>query len=86
MRCGATEPDDCLHDHVRPWLREPKITDAGTGYTALAPCHDDTTRSLSVSLVKGRILWCCHACQKRLGKDAAQVRTRHARTGRYPGC
>lgn len=76
MGCGAQDAAQCLHDHVRPWLSEPKVTDAGDGYSAIAPCHDDTTRSLTVSAGRRMIVWCCHACQRRLGKEAAQIRTR----------
>lgn len=79
MRCGAKDAAECLHDHARPHLREPKVAAAGDSYSALAPCHDDTARSLTVSVGARRaIIWCCHACQERLGKDAAQIRTRSA--------
>jgi len=76
---GCDAGDACVHDHVRPWLREPKIADNGRSYTALAPCHADATCSLTVSAGDHQpVVWCCHACQERLGKDAAQIRTRHA--------
>lgn len=77
MGCDARDSAACIHDHVRPWLTDPRPSDGG--YTALAPCHDDTARSLSVSLGKYQaVIWCCHACQDRLGVDLAQVRTRSA--------
>lgn len=44
----------------------------------MAPCHDDTKRSLTISVGARRIVWCCHACQNQLGKEAAQMRTRSA--------
>lgn len=73
MRCAD---GNCVHDHVRPWLREPKPA-ANGGYRALAPCHDDTAHSLSISIgANGRPLWTCHACASRIGKELAQVRTR----------
>jgi hypothetical protein len=76
--CDARDPADCLNLHVRPWLADARPTE-GCGYEARAPCHDDAKRSLTISLGARRtIVWCCHACQKRLGKDAAQVRTRSA--------
>jgi hypothetical protein len=87
MGCDAGRA--CIHDHVRPWLNAPKISDAGDSYRALAPCHADRTHSLSVSIgATGRAVWCCHACQKRLGKEAAQAETRNAliRSGVPAGC
>ena len=62
--------ENCVHDHVRPHLREPKPT-AGGGYRALAPCHEDATHSLSVSVDHGRVLWHCHACANRIGSEKA---------------
>jgi hypothetical protein len=77
--CDARDPEHCLHDHVRPWLKEAKPNDRGDTYSALAPCHDDTTRSLSVSVGDRRaIIWNCFACRERLGNDMAQIRTRSA--------
>ena len=69
--------ENCVHDHVRPHLREPKPT-AGGGYRALAPCHEDATHSLSVSVDHGRVLWHCHACANRIGSEKAQRLTRAA--------
>jgi hypothetical protein len=77
LRCGARTPRDCLNDHVWPYLREPKPT-AGGDYKALAPCHEDTTHSLSVSAGVRAVVWCCHACKTRLGKDLMLARTRQA--------
>jgi hypothetical protein len=75
---ACTEPG-CVHDHIKAWLRGPVLTEAKTGYMCFAPCHDDKKRSLVVSAGKhGGIVWYCHACTKRLGKEAAQIRTRHA--------
>lgn len=75
MRCDAGAA--CIHDHVWPRLKDPKPAAKGNGYRALAPCHPDTTHSLSVSYVMGRIVWNCFACTERLGKDIAQVLTRN---------
>jgi hypothetical protein len=68
----------CIHDHVRPYLRDPRPT-GPDGYRAIAPCHDDTDRSLTISKgAGGRVTWCCHACMARLGKDLMLARTRRA--------
>lgn len=68
----------CIHDHVFPHLRDPQPAGAW-GYRAIAPCHDDTTRSLSVSRGEsGWVTWCCHACMARIGKDLMLARTRLA--------
>jgi hypothetical protein len=69
--------DECLHDHIRPHLRDPR--EAGrSSYRALAPCHSDTAHSLSVSVLDERVVWNCFTCKKRLGNDVAQVATRNA--------
>lgn len=79
MGCDARDALHCLHDHIRPRLRRPRLAGSGVSYSALAPCHDDQTGSLTVSVGdRNAIVWCCHACQERLGKEAAQIRTRHA--------
>lgn len=80
MRCGARTPRDCLEDHVWPYLREPKPT-AGGGYSVLAPCHEDTTHSLTISAGVRGVVWCCHACKARLGKELMLTRTRQALIG-----
>jgi hypothetical protein len=69
---------ECIHDHVFPHLDDPRRTEDG-GYRALAPCHPDTERSLSISVgANGRVVWCCHACRRRLGTKLMLKRTRHA--------
>jgi hypothetical protein len=76
MGCNA-EDDRCLHDHVRPHLKDPK--EAGPhSYRALATCHPDITPSLSVSWLDGRIQWNCFACKERLGNTEAQKVTRNS--------
>lgn len=71
--------DNCIYDHVRPRLKSPVPHEEGDGYDSYAPCHEDSgRRSLSVSYENDRILWCCHACQNRIGKEMAQIRTRSA--------
>lgn len=58
---GCPAGPECIHDHVRPWLRDPRPA-ANGGYRALAPCHDDQTHSLSVSTGgSGRVIWHCFA-------------------------
>ena len=58
---GCDAGPSCLHDHVRPWLRDPRPGASG-GYRALAPCHDDQEHSLSVSTGgSGRVIWHCFA-------------------------
>lgn len=78
MRCGARTPLDCLSDHIRPYLREPRENGTGS-YRALGTCHDDHDPSLSVSVRGARIVWHCFArCSSdrarnamiRLGVDA----------------
>jgi hypothetical protein len=87
MPCDAGRA--CVHDHIKAHLRQPKPSADGNGYRALAPCHDDSTHSLSVSAGRdGAPVWNCFACSKRLGRDAAQTRTRSAliRDGVSPRC
>lgn len=75
MRC---EDANCVHDHVFPRLTDPKPTESG-GYRALAPCHEDTQHSLSISIGQnGRPIWNCFACRHRIGKDLMLARTRSA--------
>src|ERR1019366_8777944 len=75
MGCDAGEP--CVHEHVFPRLKDP--TAAGEhGYRALATCHPDVSRSLSVSWIDGRIIWNCFACKERLGNEKAQIATRNS--------
>jgi hypothetical protein len=77
MRCGADGPAECLHDHIRPHLREPRRV-SPVSYKALAPCHDDTEPSLSVSVIDDRrISWNCFACAAVLGREKAQNLTRN---------
>lgn len=83
--CGAGPA--CLHDHVFPYLRGPLASGADS-YRAYAPCHDDRTRSLSVSYRNGRVIWRCFACAK-TDPEHAQERTRDAlirRCGVSPRC
>ena len=52
----------CLHDHVMPYLVQPRKSPGADSYRALAPCHDDDRHSLSVSVGgSGRVMWFCHA-------------------------
>lgn len=77
MACDAGR--GCIHDHVFPCLKAPKLSKRGDSYRALAPCHSDRSHSLSVSIGgSGRVIWDCFACTKRLGKDDAQEVTRDA--------
>lgn len=77
MGCDAGAA--CIHDHVKPFLKDPRRSDDGRSYRALAPCHSDRSHSLSVSIGgTGRVIWNCFACTKRLGKEAAQTETRDA--------
>lgn len=69
--------DECLHDHIRPHLRDPRVA-GPSSYRALAPCHNDTAPSLSVSILDGRVVWNCFTCRDRLGNEAAQKATRNA--------
>lgn len=74
MQCGTPE---CVHDHVRPRLRQPRPNAAGNGYRAVATCHDDHERSLSVSLGgSGRVIWHCFA-----GCDSEKVHASLIRLG-----
>ena len=67
---GCDAGDACVHDHVLPYLRQPKPGSDGQGYRALAPCHRDTEHSLSVSAGdSGRVIWHCFA-----GCGSEQVR------------
>lgn len=77
MGCDAGRA--CIHDHVKPFLKVPKLSNGGDSYRALAPCHSDRTHSLSVSIGgSARVIWDCFACTKTLGKEAAQEVTRNA--------
>jgi hypothetical protein len=78
VACGARDAADCLALHITPFVRDAKLSRDGLNLRGLAPCHDDTTRSLSVSVRKGRIVWNCFACTKLLGKEDAQRLTRKA--------
>lgn len=74
MRCGAATPLECLHDHIRPYLREarPKGPES---YKALATCHDDRDPSLSVSVRFGRVVWNCLAgCSSDRSRNAMIMR------------
>lgn len=69
---------ECIHDHVRPHLRDPQPSGPHS-YRAIAPCHDDTSRSLVISRgASGWVTWCCHACRSRVGNDIMQAATRRA--------
>lgn len=62
MRCGARDAAECLHDHVRPKLRQAKPSDNGQSIRALAPCHDDREPSMVISIGKVRpLIWNCFA-------------------------
>jgi hypothetical protein len=80
-----------LDDDVRPWLAGPEVIrdDQGQlrGYRAYAPCHLESSRSLTVSIGHDKpVVWNCFACQARLiakygeklGNDEAQRITRNA--------
>jgi hypothetical protein len=80
-----------LTEDVFPWLGDPKPIrdDIGrlSGYRAYAPCHADTSRSLTVSIGHDKpVVWNCFACRDRLvarhgqqaGNDEAQRLTRNA--------
>lgn len=80
-----------LTDEIRPWLADPQVIhdDQGQllGYRAYAPCHLDTSRSLTVSIGRDKpVIWNCFACNarlaatygERLGNDEAQRITRNA--------
>ena len=79
MACDAREGIDCLRDHVWPYLDDPKPNAAGDGYRALAPCHHDTERSLSISVGgSGRVIWHCFAgCTSEQTRDALIRRRIH---------
>ena len=78
MTCGP----ECIHDHVRPWLRKPKPAADGNGYRALCPAHDDTEHSLSVSIGgKRSVIWHCFA-----GCTDAEVRHALIRDGVKARC
>jgi hypothetical protein len=79
LRCGADDAAACLNDHIWPRLKDPRPAGAPASYRALAPCHDDLTHSLSVSVMDGRrISWNCFACKELLGNEKAQKATRNA--------
>lgn len=90
MRCDAEDGLECLHDHVVPFLKAARPNPRRTSYRAVAPCHDDTDPSLSVTWleVEQRIVWNCFSCTTVFGKDRAQIRTRSAliRSGISPRC
>jgi hypothetical protein len=90
MRCDAADGLECLNDHIRPFLHEPRPNTGRTSYRAVAPCHPDTDPSLSVTWleVDQRLLWNCFACSKVYGTKKAQTRTRTAliRSGVSPRC
>jgi hypothetical protein len=71
MRCDARDAAQCLHDHVRPWLRGAKPAGKDS-YRAVAPCHDDGLPSLSISAGDhGLIIWNCFArCPSRRTRKA----------------
>jgi hypothetical protein len=75
---GCDIEDACLDLHVFPCLKDPQKATKGLSYRALAPCHPDVSRSLSVSWLDGRIVWQCFACAEKLGREEAQIATRNA--------
>jgi hypothetical protein len=78
MRCGADNAAECLSDHILPRVRDAKLSRDKLSLRGLAPCHADTDPSLSVSVRRGRIVWNCFACSKRLGIEQGQRVTRNA--------
>lgn len=81
MPTGCDAGPDCIHDHVRPRLRDPRPAASG-GYRALAPCHDDHTHSLSVSTGgTGRVIWHCFA-----GCDSERTRAALIKAGISSRC
>ncbi|SRR5581483_4433936 len=74
MACEPGDPD-CLHDHVFPHLRDPRRSDDGDSYRALAACHLDREHSLSVSVGKWKpVVWRCHAGCSQEDTRAALIR------------
>lgn len=74
LRCGARTPADCLNDHVRPFLKNPRPSGLES-YKALATCHPDRNPSLSVSVRGGRIIWQCFAgCSSDAARNAMIMR------------
>lgn len=81
MPAGCDAGPHCIHDHVRPRLRDPRPAASG-GYRALAPCHDDQTHSLSISTGgSGRVIWHCFA-----GCDSERTRAALIKAGVSPRC
>jgi hypothetical protein len=79
MRCAADNAAECLSDHILPHIRGAVLARDKQSLRGLAPCHLDTDPSLSISVRRGRIVWNCFACVKRLGSvDQAQRLTRNA--------
>lgn len=66
----------CLNDDIYPHLREPRRGRDSGSYSALAPCHEDSRHSLTVSVGARGIVWCCHTCLTRLGRKVMLKRTR----------
>lgn len=74
LRCVARTPRECLEDHVRLHLRQPRETSGGDIYRALATCHADTDPSLTVSVRGGRVVWHCFAgCSSDRARNAMIV-------------
>jgi hypothetical protein len=73
MGCDAGRA--CIHDHVWPYLRDPKPGSEPDSYRALAPCHPDQTHGLSVSTGgSGRVIWHCFACRDSEKTRAALIK------------
>lgn len=73
MGCDAGKA--CIHDHVWPYLRDPKPGSEDGSFRALAPCHADQTHSLSVSTGgTGRVIWHCFACRDSERTRAALIK------------
>ncbi len=76
-----------LHHHIKEHLRDPRQATDPQGkpldsYRAFAPCHDDRSRSLSISVgEKQRIIYQCFA-----GCHALAVRAALIRDGVDEGC
>jgi hypothetical protein len=79
-RCDVPRRE-CLHHHVYGHLRDPKPNGHDSA-RALCPAHDDTERSLGVSVGEAqRIVYHCFA-----GCDELAVREGLIRDGTDPGC
>lgn len=81
MACDVPRPE-CLHDHIKGHLRSPRLSDAGNGYRALCPAHDDREPSLGIFIGDNGRIHC--KCFK--GCDPLAVRRGLINDGIDPGC